>query len=419
MKPLYYSNPYDTEFTARITKILDTAKGRLVFFEDTLFFPEGGGQPADRGTLGGHEVLDVRKSDEGIGHLVSTVDPAPAAPSLEVGVEVTGVVDWPHRYRFMQQHTGQHIVSGALFRCLGINTVSVSLGADEITIETDSPSISPEDIARAEDEANRVIRAAMPVRQEWFTEGKDLPEDLRRSPKVTDEIRVIRIGDFDATPCGGVHAASTDEVKIAFCAGIERIRGNVRLRWVLGDGGMEACRSAFRTLSGLSALFSAPPGDVLRAAEESIARMKETERKSRDFMDAAARIVAEMLVDSANRTAAGAAAAKAITYRVSGFERGFIRAIAEAVGRLDAERAAPSIPVCMVNTLQETVEWVVRNADPGFVFENHRERLLEPIAGKGGGKAPVWQGIGSVPEGADTFLERFRNAIGTKGRNSG
>ena len=161
---LYDDNAYLNRFTANVLACTPAKKqGRFeVVLDQTAFFPEGGGQPADRGTLGGANVLDVQTRQGVITHLTD-------AP-LEAGSAVEGVLDMEHRLDSMQQHSGEHILSGILHRMFGCENVGFHIGQEETTLDTSLP-IPPEGLAAAEAEANRIVWADLPVQAEYPAPG--------------------------------------------------------------------------------------------------------------------------------------------------------------------------------------------------------------------------------------------------------
>ena len=150
---LYYTDAYLTRFSARVTRRAED--GRRITLDRTAFYPTSGGQPHDRGSLGGVPVVDVVSEDEGIAHLLA--EPLPSE-------EVEGMVDWPRRFDHMQQHTGQHLLSAVFADRFGYDTVSVHFGPDYATLDLSTEVVSPEQLREAEARANALITENRPVR---------------------------------------------------------------------------------------------------------------------------------------------------------------------------------------------------------------------------------------------------------------
>src|SRR5688572_4246877 len=205
---LYDQDPYLKEFTAAVVRRTD----RGVILDRTAFFPTGGGQPCDFGTLNGHDVTDVVDEGGSILHVVAG----------DVDGEVRGAIDWERRRDHMQQHHGQHLLSEAFIRVAGAATSSFHMGEDESTIDLDK-AVGPIDVERAEALANMVVVENRAVRVDFHSpeEAKALP--LRKPPPAGEtRIRVIQAGDFDTQACCGTHPRSTAEVGVIQVTGVEK-----------------------------------------------------------------------------------------------------------------------------------------------------------------------------------------------------
>lgn len=226
---LFYKDPYKQDFDGVVTGIeTDEKKGVRILLDRTCFYPEGGGQPSDSGDLNGVPVLDVRKEGDEVVHLVSDTS------AFAIGGMVHGVVDWERRYDFMQQHTGQHLISAAFFNTREINTVSVHLGEEISTVELDVEKIEDEILVEVERAANLAICMNRSISTEWVTDDELDTATLRRAPKVSGDIRVVSVEDLDRVACGGVHVGRTGEVGLVKLVGTELMRGHLRTIWKIG-----------------------------------------------------------------------------------------------------------------------------------------------------------------------------------------
>jgi len=228
----YLSDPLRGEFTAKVTKVEDAGDGaRRVWLDRTLFYPESGGQPDDRGTLGGFKVEAVSEDGPGVCHLVRG--------ALEVGDEVNGHVDMARRFDHMQQHTGQHILSRVFVSLGGLMTVGFHLGEKASTIDL-SGRVPDEVIAKAEREANAVVFQDLPVEarivtREEYESAKDGGNGVRsRLPDGVSSIRIVEIEDTDSSTCCGTHCLSTGMVGIIKVTGTENVRGGTRVEFLCG-----------------------------------------------------------------------------------------------------------------------------------------------------------------------------------------
>ena len=207
---LYYADSYLTAFTARVVERLEVNQRPAVVLDRSAFHPEGGGQPADRGALNQVRVVDVASSEDGAGAVLHVL----AAPLAED--EVSGFIDWARRFDLMQQHTGQHILSQAFIRTAGAETVAFHLNDDPVngslTIDVNRINLTPSQVEGAEDLANQIVSDNRTVSARFVARDQLASIPLRRPPKVDGPIRVVEIGDFDASACGGTHVARTGEV---------------------------------------------------------------------------------------------------------------------------------------------------------------------------------------------------------------
>jgi alanyl-tRNA synthetase len=204
---LYYSDSHLVEFEARVLEVSKTEDGRAaVSLDRTAFYPTGGGQPTDTGTLGAVRVVECVDEEDGRVLHVCEGEP-PAAGQL-----VTGRVDWPRRLDHIQQHTGQHILSQAFVELYGAQTRSFRMTEEmcEIDVELEDPS--DEKVERAVRRANEIVWDDRAVRVHFATPEEAARMPLRKDSAREGELRVIEIEGFDFSPCGGTHAASTGEV---------------------------------------------------------------------------------------------------------------------------------------------------------------------------------------------------------------
>jgi len=221
----YYDDSYTTAFEARVASTGRHAGRDAVELESTYFYPESGGQEADRGTLAGATVVDVQADDDGrVWHVVSG-DPGPGGEAK---------VDWARRFDHMQQHTGQHVLSAAFDRLLDVATVSSHLGEERSSLELALADADWKTMARIEEASNRVLWENRPITLHWTDETGIGAFALRRPPKVTGRIRVVEVADWDLSACGGTHTRHTGEVGAIKIVRWDKVRGNVRIEFLCG-----------------------------------------------------------------------------------------------------------------------------------------------------------------------------------------
>jgi alanyl-tRNA synthetase len=191
----------------------------------TAFYPTGGGQPHDMGSINGALVIDVIKEAGEIWHVLE---------SEPEGDEVQAELDWARRFDHMQHHTGQHVLTRAFIQTLGAETIGFHLGADSVTIDLNRENITPEQVARAEAAANAIVTDNVEVRA-WFPSPKALEElPLRKEIEVEGSVRVVQVGDFDVTACGGTHVARTGEIGLIKVVKVERRGSESRVEFLCG-----------------------------------------------------------------------------------------------------------------------------------------------------------------------------------------
>lgn len=241
-----------------------TLKGSpALVLDQTAFYPEAGGQLGDRGTLGGLAVRDTQELDDGtIIHVV--VDGEMPA----VGTRVTGELDWARRRQHMAQHTAQHLLSGTLLDRAQAPTASARLGETSLTIDVARDRIPDAELAAAEDLANDLIDDDLAIRA-WFPTADELASmKLRRDPKVSADIRVIAIGDFDFSPCGGTHCSRTSQLGSLRITSSERYKGMTRVTFTAARKARAELFTRDQVLRSLATQFSCGPGEVPAAIEK-------------------------------------------------------------------------------------------------------------------------------------------------------
>jgi alanyl-tRNA synthetase len=227
---LYYADAYLRTFEAKVVDRLEMNGQPAVILDRTAFYPEGGGQPSDRGTLNHVEVVEVqtRGADDEVLHFLS------APLSAEA---VTGAIDAARRFDLMQQHTGQHILSQAFIHTAQAETVSFHLNPDPnegaLTIDLHK-AVTTAEIDRAEDAANSIVYENRPVIARFVGDEELQTLPLRKPPKVDQAIRIVEIQGFDWSPCGGTHVAHTGEVGLIKIVKAEKRGGEMRIEFRCG-----------------------------------------------------------------------------------------------------------------------------------------------------------------------------------------
>ena len=392
MKTRYYKDPDCSSMTTRIISTREKGENWEIELEDTLFYPEGGGQPADRGTLGGQPLLDVQKKDNRILHYCA------AAP--EKG-EVELILDIGFRDHYCAQHTGQHLISSLLDK-RGAATVSVHMGEEECGIELEGHVLTSDEIAEVENEANAQIRAALPVRSLWLSTADELSAyDLRGSTDKTEDIRLIEIEGIDVNPCGGIHVKNTARLGLIKYTGQEKKRGRQRLVWKIGGPAYRDYARRFDQTAAISGLLSVHPYDTARRTAEILEEKKEENRMNRLLTETEAEAAGKVLASSI------CCYPPLIVKEIPAGSPEYFRAL---VKYLSSEEGI-SFLVCAKDG--ERLNWALHlPRHKEFAFDEFKSRCLSLINGKGGGKGPLWQGSGSKAGESSAFLSEFRVLAG-------
>ncbi len=253
---LYYTQPETRAFSARVLSCSETESGFEVVLDRTAFYPEGGGQPADRGTLGGAGVLDVQERGEEIVHLL----PVPLFP----GSGVEGRVDEAFRLDYTEQHTADHVLCGVIHRRWGYDNVGFHMGAETTTIDL-SGVLEPEQLAEMEEEANAVIRADLPILERWPDPAALPALDYRSKKELSGPVRLIEIPGVDLCACCGTHLKSTGALGCLKILSFEKLRGGLRLEMVAGARAWRGLAAVFEENRRVSGLLSAPMTQTAQA----------------------------------------------------------------------------------------------------------------------------------------------------------
>lgn len=271
MKKLFYEDIHITEFQATVTECIYNEKSALyqITLDQTAFFPEEGGQSADKGTLGGHPVCDVRIKDDIIYHLLET--------PLSVGEKVTGQVDWEQRFDFMQQHSGEHIISGLVHRHYGYDNVGFHLGLQEVTLDFNG-ELTLEQLREIEAEANDAVWRNLPICISYPSAEELSKLEYRSKLALTENVRIVTIPEIDTCACCAPHVKFTGQIGLIKITNVQKHRGGVRVNILCGKRAVIDYTAKQDSISNvsvqLSAKQSAVPEAVERLKEENL-RLKE------------------------------------------------------------------------------------------------------------------------------------------------
>jgi alanyl-tRNA synthetase len=412
---LFYKNPYQYDFIASVISAEEENALWKVELNQTAFYPEGGGQPADRGTLDGIEVVDVQKVGDRVFHFLKE------RPTDD---EIAGKIDRDFRMEYMQQHTGQHILSAVLKRVAGAATVAVHQAEDYTSIEIDHSEFSDEQIEEIEEEANRMVCANHPVYS--YLNGS-IPIDqfpIRRETKYTENVRLVQIGgesleerekalrdaaavlkdDFnsftpglkDLAACGGVHTRWTGEVGLIKFRNQEKVRGRLRLFWLIGKRAYRDYREKTELTDRIGDVLSVPLSGIGREFDRLLESLGAEKKKNNDLLKEMAFLKAEE-IRSKNRSGK-------LVFVLERIEPAYFKQIGMALSGFE------DVNLCLFNMNGQEGQWTLVSHKKELDFNRFRSEILSPVDGKGGGRAPLWQGKAGNREGLEELEKRLTTA---------
>lgn len=283
---LYEVNAYTKEFTAKVLDLIQDDDFYKIVLDKTAFFPEGGGQAADIGTLDDIEIFDVQIENGVIYHY--------AKNPLEIGSEIKGIIDFDRRFNFMQNHTGEHIVSGIAHKLFGVNNVGFHLGEELVTIDFDK-ELTKEQLNTVELLANQKVWQNLPVNA-YFPSDEELKNtDYRSKKEIDGALRLVVIKDTDICACCAPHIKNTGEIGIIKLLDTERMRGGIRIVLKCGAFALSDYQNKYENIAEISAMLSAKQENAFDAViklEEKLSlvnqKINELKKKIADLTISAA-----------------------------------------------------------------------------------------------------------------------------------
>lgn len=394
----YYTNPYARTLDTKVTAVVKDGDCWLISTEQTIFYPEGGGQPGDRGTVALQKVFDTRKQEDTVFLVLKEL------PRFAVGDTVRLELDWDHRYNYMQRHTAQHLISSIFYTLLGINTVSVHLGETGFTVETNASTLSQEDVLRVVARAREIIRADVSVVCKEVSREEAEKLNLRRDIKTDSHlVRLVSIDGTDLVACGGVHVAKTGELDLITYEGSERIRGQVRTSWKVASDAVKALQENREIVGALCALLSVEPHEITQRVSSLITQLIDEKYQRNQTLKQLAQEAVSHAVSLETKV-------PIVVIDVTNDSNLTLKAIAETIPQYD------DLALVAVKEESNRIYWMVGlkgNLQFEISWQCIKDNLLPIIEGKGGGSAPLWQGMGMKPQSKQAFLEAFTALVHT------
>lgn len=386
MPPRYHTDPYTAECTASVLEVLELEGRFHLRLDDTLFYPEGGGQPADGGTVDSIPVIAVYEDESGV-WVVTEVMPHTDRP-------VPCRLDMTRRFDHMQQHSGQHLLSAVMSHLYDNGTVGFRLTEEDVTIDL-AKRLSPAEIEAAEAEANRLILENLPLRA-LMPDPETLNSlPLRKQPQVSEDIRVIEIDGYDYSPCCGTHVRATGEIGLIKIVRFENYKSGVRLTFRCGQRALAHYAQMNRLVHVLSQQLSSPPEMLLEAFERF-----QNERQALKEELLAARTQLDQLEAAAWLDAAEQWGAVRLVVRR---ETRPLKELKELTNRMAQE---PAVIAVIGSTADGKAQLLLQRSAglPGPDLKVIFAAAAPLINGKGGGNATAAQGGGDGTEGLEACM---------------
>ncbi|MBN1936438.1 MAG: alanyl-tRNA editing protein [Anaerolineae bacterium] len=263
---LYYQDPYLARFEARLVRRLEIDGQPAVVLDRTAFYPTGGGQPNDLGTLNGIPVVDVQADDDkAVVHILQS----PLAQE-----RASGELDWARRFDHMQQHSGQHILSQAFEQTLDAQTVSFHLGQDVCTIDLNRAPLEMDQITPGLEQANQIVFEDRSVMARFVDHAELARMPLRKKPAVDGPIRIVQVENYDWSPCGGTHVARSGEVGPIQIVRLERRNKQTRIYFLCGWRALADYRRKHGIVQALSSYFTTAEDEIIPTVERMEVEIK-------------------------------------------------------------------------------------------------------------------------------------------------
>jgi len=385
---LYFDDPFTLEFEAEVLESRPLDGDRFgIILPRTYFYPTSGGQEHDTGSIGDAQILDVYKDGDTIVHVLDHEIPPGNYPAH---------IDGERRFRHMQHHTAQHILSASFLEVADIDSLSANINGDTpSTIDLEAGAVDDETLRRAEEFANGIIFENRSVKTFYVTdeEAPNLP--FRKPPKVSGRIRVVEVDEFDLTPCGGTHVTQTGMIGMLKIVKTERVNQKLRVHFVAGEQALEFFRDVQSAAQGAALLLDSSLDGVVESVERLQAQMKGMQSEIDSLRGIVLGVEAEKLAAAAEIVGE----LRLVTALFENRPASELRSLAEKL------RRKTGIVALLASYDGAKLSLVVACADDVGVdarelLDNH----LAPIDGRGGGSPTLAQGGGTANRSALEIL---------------
>lgn len=399
----YLEDAYTTVFSAKVTRVEPYQEAVGIWLDQTYFYPEGGGQPSDKGLICAFEIEDVQKQDGDIIHLTSKSNLEAAMACLNQTTECT--IDFKRRLTMMQQHTGQHILSACAYNLFESKTVGLHVGDDYVTVDLDQ-KLSDEALLTLENTANDVVFQNRPIRVHYPDDETLRAMPLRKTPKVTKDIRVIEIEGIDFSPCGGTHFARTSQVGLIKIKKVTPYKSGIRIEFGCGYYALGFMQHRNTIFNHMIQQFSATDDTLLSRVDQTLDALKNAQQHTAELEQELIGFKAQQIFDSAEVVRGVhlcAISDKNLTMKQLQAQAGALTSFASCVILVSSEH-------------EGQVQFVLsRSADLTQIdLKAVFGTVLKPLGVRGGGSIQAVQGAVSENVWSDTLISELKQEIVAK-----
>ena len=376
-KKLFYADVMRHEFTAEVVSCEETKGGFAVVLDQTCFYPEGGGQPCDRGTLGSANVLEVHEKAGVITHLTDK--------ALPVGETVTGEIDWARRFDHMQQHSGEHICSGIICAQYGCDNVGFHMGADAVTIDFNA-DISWEELMDIEARANQYIYENHAIDIHFYRGAELDAVDYRSKKALEGDVRIVTFPGADCCACCGTHVVQSGQVGIVKFLSCQKFREGVRIELLAGSRAYRYLSATWEQNLKSAQMLSAKPTESAKAVERVLAELGGLKQRTAKLEEASFAQTAAKLAGSGN-----------VLLFEDDMTPDSVRKLCDAVSQVCGGRCA------VFAGAEET--WKYAMGHVGGDLRELTKNMNAALSGRGGGKPNFVQGsVNATKEAIEKFF---------------
>ncbi len=388
-EPAYQRNPYLTTLEVEVIRAGDDRGRPFAVLDDTVLYPEGGGQPADHGKLGAIAITDVQRVDGEIRHYLG-VSCAPGRAVL--------TLDWGRRFDLMQQHTAQHLLSALALNRFGWATRSFHLGAETSDIELDAAELPRTELDALEGAAMAEVVAARAVSTRRVTSEEYARLEVRSRglpASHTGDIRLVEIDGIDRNTCGGTHLRTTAEIEVVKILDTERLRGGTRVRWVAGGRVRRRLATHEARNSALRELFDSDDASLAEIAGLKLEQLANQRRRIRHL---------ELDLAAARATALAASDDPVVDAHYKNVDGGFLQQVARSL----LEQAPAKAALLTATRDASSFFLVAAGAESPLDAAETGARIAETLGGRGGGSGGIHQGKAGSLERRDAAVQMLR-----------